>query len=219
MHKAPTISVLVAAHNQEKYIGRCIRSLLAQSYPRDDFEILVVDDGSTDRTSYALGLFESEIRVLTHPHKRGLAASLNHGIQNTTAQFVVRVDGDDYVNREFLLVLYAFLNQNPYMDAVACDYLVIDDREEVMSRESCLDRPIACGIMFRTEQLIDIGMYDESFLWREDEDLRIRFGQKFKISRIELPLYRYRRHSHNMTNDSEGMSEHYARLKAKHGLP
>lgn len=218
MTKVPTISVLVAAHNQEKYIGRCIRSLLAQTFPRSDFEILVVDDGSTDRTAYALGLFESEIRVLTNPQKMGLAASLNRGIRTTRAQFVVRVDGDDYVNRDFLMFLHAFLSQNPYMDAVACDYLVVDDREEIIRRENCAERPIACGVLFRAEHLIDIGLYDESFLWHEDQDLRLRFQQKYAVSRLELPLYRYRRHEHNMTNDAAGMAEHFSRLKVKHGL-
>ena len=218
MNRTPLISVIVAAHNQEKYIGRCVRSLLAQSYPTADYEILIVDDGSTDRTAYALGLFGSEVRVLTNGEKSGLAVSLNRAIRNTTAQYVVRVDGDDYVNRDFLLFLQASLRHNSYMDAVACDYLVVNGREEVLERRSCIEHPIACGIMFRTEQLIDLGLYDESFLWHEDQDLRIRFLQQYTISRVELPLYRYRRHDANMTNQTEAMAEHYGRLKAKHKL-
>lgn len=218
MTKSPAITVVVAAHNQEKYIGRCIRSLLAQSYPRDQYEILVIDDASTDRTAYALQMFEEDIRVLTNDEKTGLPGSLNKAIRSTRAQFVVRVDGDDYVNRDFLLFQHAFLAQNAYMDAVACDYLIVNDREEVLGRGDCLQDPIACGIMFRTEQLIHIGLYDESFLWHEDRDLRIRFLQRHSISRLELPLYRYRRHENNMTNQTEAMAMHYDRLKEKHGL-
>jgi glycosyltransferase involved in cell wall biosynthesis len=214
----PTIAVIVAAHNQERYIGRCLRSLLSQTFPRDQYEIVVVNDGSTDRTAYALGLFGSEIRLLSHDQQSGLPASLNRAIRGTTAQFVVRVDADDYVNRDFLLFLHAFLIQNPHMDAVACDYLVMNDHEEIIERRSCTEHPIACGIMFRTEQLIDIGLYDESFLWHEDQDLRIRFLQRHAIHRIELPLYRYRRHNGNMTKNEHEMERHYARLKAKHHL-
>jgi glycosyltransferase involved in cell wall biosynthesis len=214
----PTIAVVVAAHNQEKFIGRCIRSLLAQSFPRDDYEIIVTDDASNDRTAYALGLFEKEIRVLTNDVKSGLPGSLNLAIRSTPAQFVVRVDGDDYVNKDFLLFLHAFLNHNTYMDAAACDYLVVNDREETLERKNCIHDPIACGIMFRSQQLIDIGLYDESFQWHEDADLRIRFLEKYTISRVELPLYRYRRHDGNMTNDLGAMAEHYGRLKEKHGL-
>jgi len=218
MTPSPIVAVIVVAHNQDKNIGRCVRSLQAQSLPRSDYEILVVDDASTDRTAYALGLFESEIRVITNDAKSGLPASLNRAIRSTRAQFIVRVDGDDYVNKDFLIFLHAFLNHNHYMDAAACDYLVVNDREDVLERCNCADKPIACGIMFRTDQLIDIGLYDESFQWHEDQDLRIRFLQKHRISRVELPLYRYRRHDSNMTNNQDAMDEHYARLKQKHSL-
>lgn len=218
MIRAPSIAVVVAAHNQERYIGRCIRSLLAQSFPRDQYEIVVVDDASSDRTAYALGLFGNEIRVMSNATKCGLPASLNRAIRSTAARYLVRVDGDDYVNKDFLLFLYAFLSHNPYMDATACDYFVVDDREEVLERRNCLEHPIACGVMFRTEQLIDLGLYDESFQWHEDADLRIRFLKKHSIARVELPLYRYRRHNGNMTNDHKAMTKHLLRLKKKHRL-
>ena len=55
--------------------------------------------------------------------------------------------------------------------------------------------------MFKKTQLIKIGMYDETFLMNEEKDLRIRFEKKYKISRIDIPLYRYRKHEKNMTND------------------
>ena len=53
----PKVSVIVAVYNQERFIGRCLRSLLHQSMPHTDYEIIVVNDGSTDRTDYALSLF------------------------------------------------------------------------------------------------------------------------------------------------------------------
>jgi glycosyltransferase involved in cell wall biosynthesis len=217
MKKVPAISIIVAAYNQEKYIGRCLRSLLNQSFPRDDYEIVVVNDGSTDRTEYALNLFEDDVRIIHSDSNRGLPASLNAGIRAGSSPYIVRVDSDDYVNTNFLLFLYNFLAQNTYMDAVACDYFLMNDREEVLARKSCLEDPIACGILFRTEQLIDVGLYDESFLLNEDRDLRIRFLKKYKISRLELPLYRYRRHENNITNDSTAMEQHLERLKSKHG--
>lgn len=217
MTRVPTISVLVPVHNQEKYIGRCLRSLLSQNYPRDSFEIIVIDDGSHDRTSYALELFQDEITLVRNDINLGLPASLNRGIRATSAPFIVRVDSDDYVNANFLSILHLFLANNLYMDAVACDYLLVNDREEVVARKSCIEEPIACGIMFRTEQLIDIGLYDESFLLHEDRDLRYRFLQKYDIHRLELPLYRYRRHENNITNNTEAMEHHMANLIQKHG--
>ncbi len=217
MTKVPTVSVLVPVHNQEKYIGRCLRSLLAQNYHRDDFEIIVIDDGSHDRTPYALELFQDAITVVRNDANLGLPAALNLGIRATKAPYVVRVDSDDYVNAEFLSLLSLFLANNLYMDAAACDYLLVDDREEVLARKNCAEEPIACGIMFRTEQLIDIGLYDESFLLHEEKDLRYRFLQKYTIHRLELPLYRDRRHENNITNNVEGMEHHMINLIRKHG--
>jgi glycosyltransferase involved in cell wall biosynthesis len=213
----PSVSVIVPAYNQEKYIGRCLRSLLAQDFPRSRFEIIVINDGSTDRTNYALQLFKEDIRVISNDRNLGLPASLNRGVHAAAAPYVVRVDSDDYVNGQFLSLLQLFLGTNRYMDAVACDYLLVDDREEVISRENCIEKPIACGIMFRTEQLIDIGLYDETFLLHEDRDLRIRFLEKHGIHRLELPLYRYRRHEHNITNNREAMDSQMDNLVEKHG--
>jgi len=61
-----------------------------------------------------------------------------------------------------------------------------------------------------------IGLYDENFKMREDEDLRIRFEKKHKITNLELPLYRYRKHDNNMTNNKIGMAKYKKILKSKH---
>ena len=210
------VSVIVAAHDEERYIGRCLRSLLAQRFSRSQFEIVVVDDGSTDRTSAILETFGADVRVIRNDKNLGLPASLNKAITSTHSKFVVRVDADDYVNAAFLDVLYLFLAENPGFDAAACDYLLVDDREEVLRRADAMKEPIACGIMFRTEQLIDIGLYDESFLRHEDRDLRVRFLDRYSIHHVPLPLYRYRRHDDNITNDVVAMNFHEERLNEKH---
>jgi GT2 family glycosyltransferase len=213
----PVISVIIAAFNQEKYISRCLRSLLAQTILREKFEIVVINDGSTDRSASVLGEFAGEIVLIDNEKNIGLPASLNKAIRRARAPYVVRVDADDYVNSQFLHLLHEFLRENKYMDAVACDYLLVDEQEEVLGRKNCLIDPIACGIMFRTEQLIDIGLYDETFLLHEETDLRLRFTKKYKINRLELPLYRYRRHENNSTNDAAAMEHHRQRLIQKHG--
>lgn len=214
---APRVSVIVAAYNQERFIGRCLRSLLRQTIEPEEYEIIVVDDGSTDRTPYALELFHNAIRTITLPENRGLPAALNSGIESASAAYIVRVDADDYVNSNFLLFLEEFLNQNEYMDAVACDYLVVDDSERVLRRANAADEPIACGIMFRRAQVLEVGMYDEEFRVHEDKDFRIRFEKQFSVHRLELPLYRYRRHDTNMTNNEEELRKHYQNLLQKHG--
>lgn len=215
------VSVIVAAFNQQRHIGRCLRSLLHQKIDHREYEIIVIDDGSTDLTPYALELFtdpsESTIRTLRNDSNLGLPASLNRGIKAARAPYIVRVDSDDYVNENFLLFLYAFLEQNAHMDAIACDYWLFNDDEQWLERRSCLEDPIACGVMFRKEQLIDIGLYDESFRFHEERELRIRFEKKYKVHRLELPLYRYRRHAGNITSNREEMERYRQHLIEKHG--
>lgn len=217
MTSFPGISVLVTAHNVERFIGRCLRSLLDQSIPKRDYEVLVINDASSDRTLFALEVFGQDIRLISNPSRRGLPASLNRGINEARGRYIVRVDGDDYVNHEFLKVLSLHLDMNPGFDAIACDYLLVDDAEAVLGHSDCSAAPIACGIMFRSEQLIDIGMYDEKFRLREDEDLRLRFLKKHRIDRVALPLYRYRRHNDNMTNNRSRMGRYGRMLEKKHG--
>ena len=212
----PTISVLITAYNVEKYIGRAIRSALDQSIPRDAYEIIVINDCSTDRTRFALEVFEDDIRLINNEMRLGLPASLNKGVRKAKGRFVVRLDGDDYVHKDFLKVLDLHLSLNDDIDAIACDYLLVDDNEHILGKMNCMEFPIACGIMFRIGQLIDVGLYDENFLAREDEDLRIRFLQKYKIERVQLPLYRYRRHDNNLTNDKYEMDKYDQKVKEKH---
>lgn len=215
--REPKVSVIVAVHNQERFIGRCLRSLLHQTLPHEDYEIIVVNDGSSDRTAYALELFYDAVRTVTNETNLGLPASLNIGIRAARAPYVVRVDSDDFVNANFINFLHFYLETNEHVDAVACDYLLLDDKETVLERVDCMERPIACGIMFRKDRLFDIGLYDENFRCHEERELRIRFEKKHSIRRLELPLYRYRRHENNITNNAAEMERHRQNLLRKHG--
>lgn len=215
--KQPIISVIVPAYNEEKFIGRAIRSILNQDFSRDSYEVIAINDHSQDRTRYALDLFRDEIHIIDNETNLGLPGSLNRGIKAAKGKYIVRLDADDFVTGDYLAILYRFLELNTYMDAVACDYYLVDDAENVLERKNCLEDPIGCGIMFRADHLIDVGLYDSDFLMHEDRDLRIRFLKKYSISRIELPLYRYRRHPGNMTNNQAEWDHFEDRLTDKHG--
>ncbi len=216
------VSVIIAAYNQEKYIGRCLRSLLQQNLSNDLYEIIIVNDASDDRTSYALDLFcdprKSIIKVINNKNNLGLPSSLNKAIKFSNSKYIVRVDSDDWVSKDFLKILYIFLENNSYMDAIACDYIITNDKEEILERKNCNNDPIACGIMFRKKQILEIGLYDENFYWNEEKDFRIRFEKKYKIHRLELPLYRYRKHFSNMTNNQNSVNLYNQKLKEKHSL-
>ena len=219
MKRKPKISIIVPTFNQEKYIGRCLRSLLDQSINKENYEIIIINDGSKDQTQLAINLHnEDNIRVLSNKKNMGLPYSINRGILSAKGRFVIRVDSDDYVNREFLNIPYNFLSYNHNIDAVACDYLLVDDKESVLKKVNVNKFPIGCGIMFRIEQLLDLGLYDKSFLVHEDKDLRYRFLKKYKIFRLPLPLYRYRKHENNITNNKDKMKKHLKKFKTKYKI-
>ena len=212
----PKLSIVVPVYNQELYISRCLRSLLNQEFDKNNYEIIVINDASTDKTCEILEKYKDNITIINNNKNKGLPYCLNIGIKESKGNYVVRVDSDDYVNLNFLSILYLFVEENRSFDAAACDYYLVDDRENIIERRNCMQYPIGCGIIFRIEQLIEIGMYDNNFLMNEDKDLRHRFEKKYSIQRIELPLYRYRRHATNMTNDKSKQKEHDKKFNIKH---
>jgi glycosyltransferase involved in cell wall biosynthesis len=210
------VAIVMAAHNEEKYIERALRSCTNQSAPRELYETIVVDDGSTDATARIAASFDG-VTVVSNEAQLGLPASLNRGLKAAHTRFAVRVDADDYVHHDFVRVLSLYLELNTYMDAVACDYLLVDERETHLEQVNCLERPIGCGVMFRKERLIELGLYDETFLMAEDLDLRLRFERRWRMHRVELPLYRYRIHGENMTADTAAHEAHRERARQKNG--
>ncbi len=207
--------MLVPVHNEEDRVRRCIRSLLTQEFPKQAFEIIVVDDCSTDSTPEVLTDFGDSIRIRRHQSNRGLPAALNTALRAVRSPLVVRVDADDYVNEHFLLFLHEFLIQNDEYDAVCCDYWLVSDREQRLHRCSATTDPIGCGILFKTDDVLNVGMYDEDLRMHEDSDFRGRFSAQYRIGHLPVPLYRYRRHSSNMTNNYEQSAYYAALLRAK----
>lgn len=194
------ISVIIPVFNREKYLGRCLRSIIAQSFDNDKFEIIVVNDGSTDQTEKIIYAFKEDIKVINLKKNFGLSKAINEGIKNSRGDFIIRLDSDDYVNKEFLNFLFNYIYLNKDCDAVSCDYYTVDENEEIISRENCLDKPIACGIMFKKKNLIEMGLYDENIKIHEEVDLRAKFLKKYNIERLKIPLYRYRKHSESLTS-------------------
>ncbi|PCI40932.1 MAG: glycosyl transferase [Rhodospirillaceae bacterium] len=218
MSQIPQISVIIPAFNEEIHIGRAIRSVLGQTVDEKEFEVIVINDASTDRTAYAMELFSDQIVIIQNDKQLGLPGSLNKAIKKARGKYIVRVDADDYVQADYLYILRQFLEFNTDMDAVACDYFMIDSMENVLERKNCMTDPIGCGIMFRADHLIAIGLYDDEFHIHEDQDLRYRFEQKYTIHRVQLPLYRYRQHDGNMTKDQDKAGIFEAKLSDKHAL-
>lgn len=182
------ISVIVINHNYGKLIRRCIRSLLNQDLDKSHYEIIVVDDASTDDSVEALETFAKagEVKIIRNKKNLGIGASAQIGVANSRGKYFVRVDSDDYVQPAFLYMLYNFLKFNPKFVAVSCDYFITDNEERVISKESFKENGIACGLMFRTSYLEVIGSYNPGKKIFEDKDLFKRIDPD-KIYHLPVP--------------------------------
>jgi glycosyltransferase involved in cell wall biosynthesis len=204
-------SIIITCYNRENRIARAMRSALSQHFPRDQFEVIVVDDASTDHSREIIMDLHEEVLPIFHEKNMGLPAARNSGIRKAHGRFVLHLDSDDYLHESTLYVMELYLSLNPEFGAVACDYIEVDDQERHLRRVSAESEPIACGMLFRKENLIVIGLYDEEMRMLEDLELRHRFEEKYKIGYCHLPFYRYVRHDGNLTNNKD-MIAHYSNI-------
>ena len=196
------VSICIPSYNRAKYLGRCLRSIIDQSFPRKYYEIILVDDGSTDDTSSIVKAFQDEIIFIKNKKRLGLPKSLNKGINISKGKYFLRLDSDDYVNKDFIYFLYKFIEHNKEYNAASCDYFVVDNLEKVIKKVNCEKFPIGCGIIFKTDDLKKVGKYNEKIKIFEDKDLIEKLKKiNFKIIRVAIPLYRYRKHSSNLTKN------------------
>ncbi|MDC3053353.1 glycosyltransferase family 2 protein [Candidatus Pelagibacter sp.] len=198
------ISVIVPVYNSEKYIGRCLRSLHKQNVNKKNFEIIIINDSSKDNSIVEIKKYKTtNIKIINNEKNLGLPASLNIGIKAATGSLIVRVDSDDWVHEEFLNIMSTFLSLNKKIDSVACDYTMTDDKENPIIEKNCIKFPIGCGIMFRLQHLLEMGLYDEKFIYAEEKALRKKYLRNYSITRIPISLYRYRQHSKNRSKNKK----------------
>ena len=187
----PTVSVLVPAYNEEGYVGRCIDRLLESDYPAEKFEVLVVDDGSTDGT-FEEACARAGPQVTVHSEANGgKHAALNYGIDHTNGDVVVVVDADSFVQADALSSAVATFQGDEDVGGVASDVRVVNRRNAV-SRIQTLEYvlgintfrrafdffgaiPVVPGCLgaFRREALLDAGGYDDDTL-TEDFDVTVK---------------------------------------------
>jgi|TARA_B100000795_G_scaffold150551_1_gene112727 glycosyltransferase involved in cell wall biosynthesis len=209
------ISVIVCSFNHAKWLERCIRSISNQENISDqNFEIIIIDDCSTDETPQVVNNLKSiaNLKSLRNEKNLGLPKSINIAMHISKGRYLVRVDSDDYVQRNFLFMMKFFLDLNRQYQAVCVDYINVSENEEFLERKNAIKDEIACGIMFRREALFDLGLYNENFKMREGHELRKRFLEKFSMGHLELPLYKYRDHQNNRTKNIKDLEEYDKKL-------
>ncbi|RPI18218.1 MAG: glycosyltransferase family 2 protein [Ignavibacteriae bacterium] len=188
------ITVLMPAYNCAKYIKASIKSILNQTYK--DFELLIVDDGSTDNTCEIVESFKDERIIYKKTEHKGTAAALNYGLDNASGDWIARIDADDLNVPVRLEKQVKFLNANPDYDVISSWSVYFNDKNRILFplREPIIHEDIVLnlnlhnplnqsGVMYNKE-LIKKERYDESFLLYEDYELFYRLRNKVKFYNI-----------------------------------
>ncbi|MGE4157470.1 MAG: glycosyltransferase [Planctomycetota bacterium] len=206
----PKITVYIASHNYGRFLEGAIESVLRQSC--GGWELLVIDDASTDNTRDVMKLYEGDERVrLFHTNGIGLPAVCNFALMRAKGEYLIRLDGDDLFDENILLVLSHHLDTHPDCALVFPDFHYIDDqgtvfaherRERIFVDNHLLDMPAngACTLI-RTQVLRDLGGYREDLGAQDGYDLWTRMLGKYRPANLNLPLFYYRRHGENLTNN------------------
>lgn len=198
-------SIIITNFNNKAYIGRAVRSCLKQSLDGGRYEIIIVDDASTDGSQEIIKHFFPSVTPILLKENVGVAEASNIGIRAALGSFIIRVDSDDYIKEHCLLFLTEILLNNPDIGFVWADHIRVNHEEKplnkvVMNTLDLLFRHGA-GIMFRKSYLEVLGLYDKNLRNAEDFDLIRRYLKNFDGFHLPMPLYNYRQHESNMTRD------------------
>jgi glycosyltransferase involved in cell wall biosynthesis len=194
----PRVSVIIPTYNRWPMVGAAVRSVVAQS--DDDFELIVVDDGSTDATSMKLAKCGSRVRYL-HQERQGVSAARNFGVCQSRGRLIAFLDSDDIWRVNKLKIQADFMESSPDVRICQTDELWIRNGIRVNPRikprkpsgdiferslELCLVSPSA---VMMTRELFDVsGGFDESLPVCEDYDLWLRIARTHPVPLIERPL-------------------------------
>lgn len=201
----PAISVLMAVHNGEAFLREAIESVLVQSF--EDFEFIIVDDGSQDRSVELIESFaDARIRLLRNAGNQGLAASLNRGLEAARGEFVARMDADDIALPNRLEVQIGYMREHTAVGACGAARIVRRGGEERLHNTQPADRlkyefllgnPLAHPtVMLRKSALVAHGLkYNPAYRYAQDYDLWARMQDVCDVANLSVPVLIYREHS------------------------
>jgi glycosyltransferase involved in cell wall biosynthesis len=220
----PKISVIIPTYNRESFLADAIDSILAQEY--SDFEVLVVDDGSTDGTKERVRQYGSKVHYL-YQKNLGPSASRNLGIINAKGEYIAFCDSDDrflpqklakqmeYIQNHpdspFLYTWYYQVNQNNKTDQIRkpshCE-----NREQL---QYCLfNRKFTIRtstVLVKKSYFDQAGLFNEKFWYSQDWDMWLRLAAYYQGACLEEPLTEYRLHGENRSN--HGIRIHHPEIR------
>lgn len=195
----PLVSVIIPTYNRAALVGEAVVSALAQTYR--DFEVLVVDDGSTDGTLEALAPFLGEVKLWRFSSRRGVAAARNLGVAAARGQWLAFLDSDDLWLKEKLARQVAFLADHPELLLCQTEETWIRQgvrvnpplthrkaggRIFIKSLERCMVSPSA--VILHRSLLEENGAFDENLPAAEDYDLWLRLAWRYEVGLVKEPL-------------------------------
>lgn len=227
-----TVSIIMPAWNAAETIGKSIESVLRQSY--GDWELIVVDDGSTDSTSDVVASFaDPRIHLFFQPNA-GVAAARNRGIGKSSGEYVAFLDADDlWLPGKLAAQVAAFRSAGPELGLVHTRLLTFaSDPELCVARDDdawygylppwerilVYDFIPTSTVMIRAEVLDEVGLFDEGLFGVEDWDLWIRVLSRYCETRLDAPLVKYRESAVGISKNLSRHLEQEWRVIRKHVL-
>ncbi|MEW6651145.1 MAG: glycosyltransferase, partial [Chloroflexota bacterium] len=215
--KNELVSIIIPAYNQGHYLPGSIQSCLDQSY--SDFEIIVVDDGSTDNTRFVVESFTHPSIKYIFQANKGLSGARNTGIRHSSGVFLTFLDSDDQFLPEKLSLLVDEMRRNPNLGFVAGQAMLIDQNGKTLTNsfDSQLPAPLcqlALGNPFHVGSVLvrriwqeKIGFFDEHLRSYEDWDFWLRLAlANCPMAVIPNPVSLYRFHTAQMTRNGAQMT-------------
>jgi len=222
----PLVSVVIATYNQARYVAAAIESALSQTLR--DFEIVVVDDGSTDNTWAVLDRYGVAIRVVREPNA-GQAVARNRGVAESRGEFIAFLDGDDIWLPEKLDRQVNAIRQQPGAGFCACGYYIAD--EELRSLGSKWPAPAGnqlqsdlllgnrigppTTVIVKRDQFELVSGFDPALSYCCDWDLWIRLAQVTGFCAVNEILAAWRQHGGNLSRDIRSLEHDSVRLLKK----
>lgn len=221
----PKISVLVPVYNCDRYLSAAIDSILNQTFI--DFELLLMDDGSTDRSPEIMKAYaekDRRIRVFSNPNQ-GIAKTLNALLREAKSDIVARMDGDDISFPDRFAKQFDFLQQHPEVVCIAASFDVIDEKSRLINHcevptsdreiQDLLLRGISLMIhpcaMYRKSVVVELGGYDETMVAASDLDLWLRLGEVGQLANLPETLIQYRLNKGSISHRKQEKQRNQAR--------
>jgi glycosyltransferase involved in cell wall biosynthesis len=217
---APLVTIVVATYNYGRFLARALDSALAQDYPEDALEIVVVDDGSTDGTPQVVEPYLDRVRYI-RKENGGLLSTVNRGLSEAQGEFIALLSADDEYLPHKTRAQVDFLGAHPEVGMVYADLEVVDDEGATLHASlwenanitpvrgrafgALLDRNVVSGgaMMFRSSLKPVFHPIPATAAW-EDWYIALRISAVAEIDYIPEPVYRYRFHGQNMNLGATG---------------